>query len=133
MRLPSALRRIDDRVLGDRLRRRSVDDDAPPRRPRTGNGARETLGVVAKVSRLVLLLLALAVVLGIVFTLAPTNADNVIVDNVLDLADGAAGPFRDVFTVADDGERELVVNDAFAALVYVLGATLAGRLGRKGS
>ena len=64
MRLPSALRRIDERVLGDRLRRRSVDGDAQPRRPRTGNGAREALGVAAKVSRLVLLLLALAVVLG---------------------------------------------------------------------
>lgn len=132
MRMPQALRRMDDKVLGDRLRRRP-DDEGGERAPRTGKGAREALGIVAKVSRLVLLLLALAVVLGIVFTLAPTNADNVIVRNVLDVADDAAGPFRDVFTVDDDAERELVVNYAFAALVYVLAATLVGRLGRKSS
>ena len=47
---------------------------------------------------------------------------------VTDVADGAAGPFRDVFTVDDDAERELVVNYAFAAAVYVLAAFLVRKL-----
>lgn len=145
MRLPSTLRRMDDRVLGDRLTRRQRPDagvhDEPlhesttalerpggPPPPSTGRGAREAVAVVSRVSRVVLLLLAATVVLGIVFVLAPTNADNVIVRNVQDLAGDAAGPFRDVFTVDDDAEREVVVNYAFAAAVYVGAAALVRRL-----
>lgn len=125
MRTPTALRRIDDRLLGDRFRRRPATADRPPR---TGKGLRETLAVVARVCRLVFLLLALTVALGIVFTLAPTNPDNVVVRNVLEIARDAAGPFRDVFTVADDAERETVVNYAFAAGVYLLASLLVPKL-----
>ncbi|MBC7372562.1 MAG: hypothetical protein H7323_01035 [Frankiales bacterium] len=99
-----------------------------PQVPNTGAGAREALTIVYRVSRAVFLLLALVVGLGILFTLAPTNADNVIVRNVLSLASDAAGPFRDVFTVADDAERELVVNYAFAAVAYVAGSVIVGKL-----
>lgn len=138
MRMPTALRRMDDRVLGDRFRKRppttQVDGDvvveerttsAPP--PRTGEGAKEALSIVYRISRLVFLALALACLLGILFTVAPTNADNVIVRNVLDLAEAAAGPFRDVFTAKDD-ERERVINYAFAAFVYFLASVLVGKL-----
>ena len=143
MRTPQTLRRMDDRVLGDRFRRRTPTEPgttgagtvvlerpergADPRPPSTGQGLREFLTIFLRVARLVLLLLALAVLLGIVFTVAPTNGDNVIVRNVLDLADGAAGPFRDVFTVDDDAERELVVNYAFAALVYFALSVVVGK------
>lgn len=157
MRMPGALRRIDDKVLGDRLKRgepgsgparadaptEQIDrpgsdrdrsrvarpsERPPAEMPDTGDGLRETLTVVYRVSQLVLLLLAVTVVLGIVFTLAPTNADNVIVRNVLSIAEGAAGPFKDVFTVSDSADRELTVNYAFAAAVYLLGSYVVGRL-----
>lgn len=88
--------------------------------------------MLARVSRLVLLLLAAVVALAVVFTLAPTNAENVLVRNVLDLAEQVAGPFRDVFT-ADDPDRELVLNYGLATLVYLVAATVVGRLGRKSS
>ena len=143
MRLPTALRSLDDRVL---RRRRSASEDAGTERETrvverpangppgsTGNGAREALSIVYAVSRAVLLLLVLAVVLGIVFILAPTNPDNGVVQLVTDVSDGAAGPFRDVFTVDDDAERELVVNYAFAAAVYVLAAFLVRKLPGGGS
>lgn len=139
MRVPTALRRMDDRVIGDRFRKRETVDVVEvepgqtrvaerPEPPRTGEGAREALTIAYRISRAVFLLLAVVVVLGIVFTLAPTNADNVIVRNVLSLARDAAGPFRDVFTVDDDAERELVVNYAFAAVVYFVVSIVVGKL-----
>ncbi len=150
MRMPTALRSLDDRVLGDRLK--GGDDqhaggqvtEPYPDEPRTrvververpepggnGDGPREVLSVVCRVSKVVLLGLAAVVALGVLFVLAPTNPDNGLVSTVADVARWAAGPFRDVFTVADDAERELVVNYGFAAAVYVVGALLVGRLGR---
>lgn len=145
MRMPTALRSLDDRVLGDRLtggagrehdgrvtdpypdqtRTRVVERPAPP----AGDGPREVLRVVCRVSRAVLLGLAAVVALGVLFVLAPTNPDNALVSAVDDLSRWAAGPFRDVFAV-DDAQRELVVNLAFAAAVYVAAAALVGRLGR---
>ncbi len=128
---------MDDRVLGDRFRRRPTADGASgdgaaarSRRPASGKGLREFLSVTGRIAKLVLLLLAAVVLLGIVFTLAPTNGDNVIVSNVLELARDAAGPFRDVYEVSDDADRELVVNYGLAALVFFVGALLVGRLGR---
>ena len=152
MRMPTALRSLDDRVLGDRGKsRRRPDSEAPreqhdehepypeetterettretgPRRGSTGDGLKQFLSVFTQVARAVFLLLALIVILGIVFILAPTNSDNVIVDNVLDVADSVAGPFRDVFT-ADDAEREMVINYGLAAGVYFLAAALVRKL-----
>lgn len=94
-------------------------------------GPAQVLAVTIGISRAVLFVLAVAVALGIVFTLAPTNADNVIVRNAFALARGAAGPFRDVFTVGDNPDRELIVNYAFAAAVYALLAVVVGKIGRK--
>jgi hypothetical protein len=142
MRMPAALRNLDDRVLGDRGKPREdehpdvypderreparVRDERPP--ASTGDGFREFLGVFTRVSRAVFLLLALVVFLGIVFTVAPTNADNPIVSTVLDVAGAAAGPFSDVFTVSGDAQRELVVNYGFAVAVYLLAAMLVTKL-----
>jgi len=134
---------MDDHVPGDRFRRRKTETETArgdtvvverpergtdPRPPSTGQGLREFLAIFYRVARLVFLLLAVAVLLGIVFTLTPTIGDNAIVRNVLDLADGAAGPFRDVLTVDDDAERELVVNYGFAAVVYLALSVLVGKL-----
>lgn len=133
---------MDDRVLADRFHRRPATDGgggervaavARTRRPDRGKGLRELLSVTGRIAKLVLLLLASVVLLGIVFTLAPTNGDNVIVSNVLELARDAAGPFRDVYEVSDDADRELVVNYGLAALVFFVGALLVGRLGRSTS
>lgn len=164
MRMPTALRDLDDRVLG-RRRGGHPDDEQPdgrhpdgpgtadagarsdqretrvverpareprgsggPDRPGTGDGLRKSLSVFYRVARLVFLVLAAVVALGVLFVLAPTNPDNSVVQLVTDVADAAAGPFRDVFTVADDAERELVVNYAFAAVVYLVAALLVRTL-----
>lgn len=150
MRMPSALKSLDDKVLG---RRGSRDPDEPyPDETRTGEpptverragerqvvehrqtsgtgeGLREFLGVFCRVAKAVFLALAAVLVLGILFILAPTNPDNSIVEFVASLSDAAAGPFRDVFTVSDSADRELVVNYGFAAGVYAVLGFLVGKL-----
>lgn len=141
MGLSALFSKLDDRVLGDRLRgepqpqhddqpveRRSRERVSSPSSRRSGNGVRKAVGIVYKVFRLVFALLALAMVLGIVFTLAPSNPDNVIVRNVLEFADTAAGPFKDVFTIENDPERQVVVNYSFAGAIYLVAALLVTRL-----
>ena len=163
MRTPAALRKLDDKVLGDRFRSgdgehehrdaaesRSADaasrgrsrDDAEPYpdeprtrtvertaapTPNTGDGLREVLAITYRVSSLVFLALALAVGLGILFTVVSTNGDNAIVSTVLNVAEAAAGPFRDVFTAGDE-QRQLVTNYGFAAGLYLLAAVLVTKL-----
>ena len=146
MRMPTALKSLDDKVLGrsgsrhsdepypdethagesrageTRETERKVVERREPRSSGTGDGLREFLGVFYRITQLVFFALAAVLVLGIIFVIAPTNADNSIVEFVADVSDGAAGPFRDVFTVADNAEREQIVNYGFAAAVYfVLG------------
>ncbi len=119
---------------------RSEDAEVYPDEPRTrvatrerrlapsgGDGLRKALAVTYRISSLVFVALALAVGLGILFTVVSTNPDNVIVSTVLSVAEAVAGPFRDVFT-AGDAQRRLVTNYAFAAGVYVLAAVLVTRL-----
>ncbi len=132
---PSALRRLDERVLGRAGRRRRderpVDHDGDTRvveveRRPAGDGGREVASVVLRVSRLVFVLLAAVVLLGIVFTALPTNADNVLVRNVLSVAEDATGPFRDVFTPSS-ADKRLYANYALAAGVYLVAGALLGR------
>ncbi len=152
MGLTAPLRRLDDRVLGDKLRKKPPTEQVDPpvervdppvervdppveRRSheRAGtdeairhsrNGVRKALGIIYLVSRVVLLLLALVLLIAIAFILLPTNQDNTVVSTVLDLAAVIAGPVSDVFKVADDAERELVVNYGFAAVLYVIAGLL---------
>lgn len=154
MRMPTALRSLDDKVLGDRFRRRTEpavehptehEDEREQRRERrdvtetedttehkprggTGEGLREFLAIFYRVSRLVLLLLAALLVVAIVFTYASTNMDNTIVRHVLDYAKDVAGPFKDVFTVKDDAKRKILYNYGLAAVVYVALSVLVQRL-----
>jgi len=136
--MPAALRKPDDRARGDRSDPDRVDDQrpvedrddaAPPTRRRrsASAGLRGVLSVVYRVTRLVFLVLALVMLVGIGFTLAPTNPDNDVVSGVLDLAERAAGPFKDVFTQGDP-ERQTVVNYGFAAVIYLLAVTLVRKL-----
>jgi hypothetical protein len=161
MGLSSPLRKLDDRVLGDRLRRKPQAQDSeqpgdvPPGDPGTvdeqpvdeqpverrsrervdspssrgsGNGVRKTIGIIYQVSRVVLALLALAVLLGIILVLTPSNPDNVIVRNGLEFAEFAAGPFKDLFTVEGDPERQVVVNYAVAVVLYLVAAVFVTKL-----
>jgi hypothetical protein len=142
MRMPRALRSLDDRVLG------SGRGDAAPAGPgdgegdggghhvqpagsrpatRTGDGPASVLRAVWRVARLVLLALALVLVVAVAFTLLPTNEDNVIVRNVLSLAGTVAGPFQDVFQLEDD-ERERIANYGLAAVVYLVLSSVVGKL-----
>lgn len=132
MRLPSALSRRptppDDAAApepDEAAAERAPRADRPPQHPR--DGLKELLTVVYRISRVVFLLLALACAFGVVFVLAPTNEDNSVVQLVNDIADGAAGPFRDVFT-NDDRDRELIINYGFATLLYLAAAALVTRL-----
>jgi hypothetical protein len=167
MRMPQGLRRLDDRVLGDRGKGGSATtatrdghpsdghpsddhhddahDDARPderttrrtRTTRTGDGAEPPTGggdglasflaVVWRVARLVLLALGLLLLVAVAFLLLPANEDNVIVSNVLSLADRVAGPFRDVFTV-EDPDRMRIFNYALAAAVYFVVGSVVGKL-----
>jgi len=156
MGLSSPLRKLDDRVLGDRLRRKPQAQDGerpgdvPPGGPQpvaeqpverrsrervdspssrgSGNGVRRTIGIIYQVSRVVLALLALALLLGIVLILTPSNPDNAIVRNGLEFAEFAAGPFKDLFTVEGDPERQMIVNYAVAAVLYLLAALFVTKL-----
>lgn len=112
----NALRNLDDRVLGNRL---------------TGDGPAAILRVVWWVSRVVFVALALIVLLGVLFTKAPTNAHNVIVRNVLSLSKDVAGPFRDVFAPKKP-QNALVINYVVAAAVYLLLGVLVGKLPPRG-
>ncbi len=150
MRLPQGLKKLDDRVLGERGRHRDdsqhdsadhahdgehVDEGTEvrtvrtQRRPQTGNGdgVQTFLSVLRRISRLVLLLLGLVVLAAVALVLLPANEDNVIVRNVLSLAETVAGPFRDVLTV-DDPDRMRVYNYGLAAVVYFVLAAIVGKL-----
>ena len=148
MRMPSALTSLDDKVLGRRRRerseqgeehepypdeargeRRQVVERTPATSGGTGDGLREFLSVFGRISKLVLLSLAALLVLGIVFVLAPTNPDNAIVELVADVSNAVAGPFRDIFAISDNADRETVVNYGFAAVVYAVLGSLVGKLG----
>jgi hypothetical protein len=107
-----ALRDLDDRVLGNRFR-----GDAPV----------AVLRVIWRVSQVVFVALAVIVLLGVLFTKAPTNAHNVIVRNVLSLAKDVAGPFKDVFAPKKP-EDALVINYLVAAAVYFGLALVVGKL-----
>ena len=173
MRMPTTLRKLDDRVLGDRLkggghesepdpqherhpqheqhaeqerrhhdahpdvypeegRRQVRTTRAEPAEPTTSDGLRDTLRIVYQVSSLVFVALAVAVLAGILFTLAPTNPDNGVVSGVLDVAASAAGPFSDVFTF-DNPDTALAANYGLAAAVYLVLASLVRRLPTGGS
>ena len=112
------MRGIDDRLLGERMkgRDRAMDEGSGKRAdPRAALAG--VLRIFYRICKLVFVLLALVVLLGIVFTKAPVNARNDIVRTVLRLARDVAGPFRDVFAPKDK-ENALVVNYLLAAAVY---------------
>jgi hypothetical protein len=153
MRLPQGLKKLDDRVLGERGRHRDdsqhdsadhahdgehVDEGTEVRTVRTrrqapgqsggnGDGLSTFLSVLWRISRLVLLLLGLVVLAAAALVLLPANEDNVLVRNVLSLGETVAGPFRDVLTV-DDPDRMRVYNYGLAAVVYFVLAAIVGKL-----
>ncbi len=73
------------------------------------------------------LLLAVVLVLAIVLIIAPANDQNSIVQNVFEIAEKVAGPFKDVFTVMDP-DRMTITNYGVAAAVYFLAAVLVNKL-----
>lgn len=154
MRMPAGLKNLDDRVIGRKRRGRADEHDGghdaadsassgdhdetgertvvrtvetPPARKGNGDGLQTFLATVWRIARLVLLALALVLVVAIACVLLPTNEDNVIVRNALDLGERVAGPFKDVFTV-DDPERMRIYNYGLAAAVYVVLGSIVGKL-----
>lgn len=99
----------------------------PAERRGNGDGLASFLAVVWRISRLVLLALAAVVLLAAALILLPANEDNVIVRNVLSLGETVAGPFKDIFTV-DDPDRMRVYNYGVAGVVYIVLASVVGKL-----
>ena len=113
----------------ERTERTGGDEAAEERPARRGNGdgLQKVLATVWRISRLVFLALALVLLLAVALLLLPANEDNVIVRNVLDLAETVAGPFKDVFTV-DDPERMRIYNYGLAAAVYFVLSVVVSKL-----
>ena len=138
MALPAFLRKLDDRMLGDRLRgRRGGQDTGEGTRTgeadtgstpaRKHDGLPTFLSIFYRISRLVLLLLATVLVIAIVLILAPANDQNSIVKGVFEIAEQVAGPFKDVFTVMDP-DRMKITNYAVASGVYFLASVIVSKL-----
>lgn len=113
----SRLRELDDLVLADWVLGDGV----------RGDGAAAVLRPDQRVTTYVLFALVVVVLLGELFTLAPTNVGNVIVSNVLSLAEEVAGPFKDVFA-PNKAQDALVVNYLVAAAAYLVMGIVPGRL-----
>ena len=138
----SRLRELDDRVRDDRVRGDDVPGDGVPGdgmpgdgmrgngmrgNGMRGNGAAAELRAVQRVATYVLFALVVVVLLGVLFTQAPTNVGNVIVRNVLLLAEEVASPFKDVFTPKKAPDA-VVINYLVAAAAYLMMGIAPGRV-----
>ena len=123
----SRLHELGDCVLDDRL----LDDRAPDDRVLSngvqGDDAAAVLRAIERVTTYVLFALAVVVLLGMLLTRASTNVGNVIVRNVLSLAEEVAGPFKDV-VAPNKAQDALVVNYLVAAAAYLVLGIVPGRL-----
>ncbi|MBC7680164.1 MAG: hypothetical protein H7233_14415 [Pseudorhodobacter sp.] len=118
----SRLHELGDCVLDDR-----VPDDRVLSNGVRGDGAAAVLRAIQRVTTYVLFALAVVVLLGVLLTRAPTNVGNVIVRNVLSLAEEVAGPFKDVFA-PNKAQDALVVNYLVAAAACLVMGIVPGRL-----
>ena len=124
----SRLHELGDCVLDDRLLDDRVPDDRVLSNGVQGDDAAAVLRAIERVTTYVLFALAVVVLLGMLLTRASTNVGNVIVRNVLSLAEEVAGPFKDV-VAPNKAQDALVVNYlvAAAAACLVMGI-VPGRL-----
>ena len=113
---------LDDCVLDDR-----VPDDRVLSNGVQGDDAAAVLRAIERVTTYVLFALAVVVLLGMLLTRASTNVGNVIVRNVLSLAEEVAGPFKDVFA-PNKAQDAPVVNYLVAAAAYLVLGIVPGRL-----
>lgn len=95
-----------------------LDDLEDKPRARQKDPALEGGIIALRVAIGALLLMSFVVLLGILFTVAPTNPDNSIVSNSLARADDFAGPFKDVFTPEGLDDR-IYANYSLAIGVYL--------------
>jgi hypothetical protein len=121
--MPARLRALDNRVLGTPGEKNVAVS--------VGSALDGVLRVVLRVARLVFLVLALVLVVGVLFTLLPTNKSNTVVSNGLDLAKQVAGPFKDVFSPKSP-KKAITANYGLAAVVYVVLAQICAKFGRGG-
>ena len=123
----SRLHELGDCARDDRVRADRVLDDRVLGNGVRGDGAAAVLRAVQRVTTYVLFALAVVVLLGVLSTQAPTNMGNVIVRNVLSLAEEVAGPFKDV-VAPNKAQDALVVNYLVAAAAYLVMGNVPGRL-----
>jgi uncharacterized Tic20 family protein len=83
--------------------------------------------MIANVLRLIGMLIAFVIVVGIALVALDANEDNALVDAWLEVARFFTRPFRGIFEL-DDSTRQIAVNWGIAAVVYVLVFALLARL-----
>jgi hypothetical protein len=94
--------------------------------------------MIANALRLIGMLIAFVIVVGIALVALDANEDNALVDAWLEVARFFTRPFRGIFEL-DDSTRQIAVNWGIAAVVYVLvfallarlATMLTGRVGRR--
>lgn len=122
----------------------AVDPDRGPARvrDRRGRDRREAAGargpalaagLLARVVRIVVGIVALIIVAGILLFVLKANSTNSVVSAVHDTAHTLVGPFDDMFSF-HSANVAIAVNWGIAALVYlVLGGLLARLIGGRGA
>ena len=89
-------------------------------------GARNGMLVLARIVRLITMVVVGIIVLGIVLVLLKANMSNQIVSTIHDWAKWLAGPFDNLFNVS--GRKGIAINWGVAAVVYALVGSFIARL-----
>ncbi|MGZ6707271.1 MAG: hypothetical protein ACXVFN_10045 [Solirubrobacteraceae bacterium] len=89
-------------------------------------GARSGMLLLARLVRLITMIVVGIIVLGILLVLLKANMGNQIVSTIHDWAKTLAGPFDDLFKIS--GRKGVAVNWGVAAIVYAIVGSFIARL-----
>ncbi len=98
--------------------------------PRAGLAARGGLWAVARIVRLITIVVVGLILIGIVLVLLEANRDNAIVDWLVGAAHSLVGPFDDIFQ-PDGRKAHMAINWGLAAALYALAGSLIARALRR--
>ena len=127
---------------GRRVRRTRENDeaaaDAGAGRPGTARvaagraawGIGSVLVLIARIVRIVTILIAAVIVAAIVLRVLGANPGNVIVSAIHDVARAFVGPFKNIFTI-NDAKLAMAVNWGIAAIAYLLVGSIISSLIRR--
>ena len=90
------------------------------------SGARSGMLLLARLVRLVTMVVVGIIVIGILLVLLKANMSNQIVSTIHDWAKWLAGPFDNLFSIS--GRKGIAVNWGIAAIVYAIVGSFIARL-----